>query len=106
MELEGKRYEVEMREMERIGEEKRKQKIFDENILARKRESMQKARDIKKEKERIAKLGPQLDLGYRCEECEAALEGRAPTHTSDLIRHAVEKHAAKLAAGLNGSRGN
>lgn len=92
MTLDAKRYELELHELERRGEESRKNQVFAERLKEQRRESMARAREKKKHKQPEA----QPQLNFACEECAAAAEGRAPAHASDLIRHATEGHAAKF----------
>lgn len=98
-ELELKRAEMELHDLERIGEAKRKDQLFAERLREVKREAMAKARAAKKEKA----AQPQLNLNGMapCEECLAAAEGRTPSHASDLIRHAIEKHAQRFFGAQN-----
>lgn len=93
MQLEAKRYEMELAELERRGEEKRKQLVFDERQKEQRRESMARAREKKKQ---LAQNPAQHAITYDCEECNAAIQNRDPRHTSDLIRHANENHAARF----------
>ena len=93
-ELEMKRHEIELHELERIGEEKRKQQIFNERVREQRRDSLAKGREIKKRKDAERAAGGTRPL-FQCEECQAAAEGRTPLHSSDLIRHSVEKHAER-----------
>lgn len=95
MTLDAKRYELELHELERRGEESRKNQVFAERLKEQRRESMARAREIKKQKQAHG-AQPQQQLSFTCEECAAAAEGRAPTHASDLIRHATERHAEKF----------
>lgn len=89
--LEMKRHELELHELERIGEEKRKQQVFNERVREQRRENLAKGREEKKRRA-LAGAAGQSKLQLGCEECQAAAEGRAPSHSSDLIRHAIEKH--------------
>lgn len=92
---EMKRYELELRELERIGEEKRKQQIFNERVREQRRENLAKGREIMRQK-KAAAAGGAKSPAYGCEECQAIAEGRAPAHASDLIRHATEKHTERF----------
>lgn len=95
--LEMKRHELELRELERIGEEKRKQQLFNERVREQRRDNLAKGREAMRAKKAAAAAGRSVPA-TGCEECQAALEGRQPSHSSDLIRHANEKHAERFMA--------
>lgn len=92
---EMKRYELELRELERIGEEKRKQQVFNERVREQRRENLAKGREVNRQKKAAAAAGAKAPT-YGCEECQAITEGRSPAHASDLIRHATEKHTERF----------
>ena len=107
-ELEAKRHEVELKkaelelhELERIGTEKRKNALFQEELHEKKRENLRKAREALKAK-KLESLRGQPAL-FNCEECQALTEGREVTHSSDLIRHKIERHSERLFPPANGS---
>lgn len=87
-ELEFKKLEMELAHLDEISSEKRKQKLFDENLKAQRREHAQKMRDAKAMK----RSAPSGSTSIACEECAAIREHRSPGHSSDLIRHANENH--------------
>jgi len=91
-ELELRRVELDVAEMERIGTEKRKQSLFDDQRRELKRKSTEVARQAKAAKRLEAQNGPAHGQEMWCEECAAIREHRSPNHSSDLIRHANENH--------------
>lgn len=102
-ELEGQRHALEMErtklelaDIERIGEEKRKQQLFTERLKEQKRDSLAKAREIKRQKDAAAKAGPQAVIDFQCEECQALTENRQPRHSSHLMLHTMNNHTARF----------
>lgn len=96
-EIELRKAELELSELERIGTEKRKQQLFQEELTEKKRENLRKARAALKEKQIAERAGK--SVGEFCEECQAIQEGRAPGHSSDLMRHSLEGHSRRFING-------
>lgn len=91
--VELKKAELELENLERIGEEKRRDLQFKQTVRERNREQLREARARQKEK-RLQREAQPHQTG--CEECDALREGRQPKHASDLIRHRIENHSATL----------
>lgn len=101
-EIELKKEQLQLADLERIGQEKRKQELFAEELKKRRREQAahaRAARDARKNGSPGALPG-QIGM-FKCEECQALAEGRPPKHSHDLIRHKHENHTALVAAAAN-----
>ena len=91
--VELKKAELELENLERIGEEKRRDLQFKQTVRERNREQLREARARQKEK-RAQAAGHSHQTG--CEECQALIENRQPRHANDLIRHKLENHSSAL----------
>lgn len=90
-ELDLERAKMEFAELERVGTEKRKNLLFAQELKQKKAEQLRAARERRKQiAEQRNNPRPMVST---CEECAALHEGRNPTHSSDLIRHKIERHS-------------